>query len=82
MNLAGARDSLFHSVWTSSGAHPAFYPMGAGALFLEGKQQRRESDHSPSSAEAKNTWSYTSTFTYVFMAFLLIKYKDNFTFRT
>jgi hypothetical protein len=37
-----------------SGAHPASYPMGTGALSLRVKQQGHEADHSPpSSAEAK-----------------------------
>jgi hypothetical protein len=41
----------------------------------------READHStPSSAEVKNEWSYTSTPKYVFMAWCLVKHRDNFTF--
>jgi hypothetical protein len=49
---AGAKDfSLFHSVQTGSGYHPASYPMGTGGSFHEGN----ETDHSPpSSAEVKN----------------------------
>jgi hypothetical protein len=40
-----------------------------GGLFPGGKGPRRETDHSPStSAEVKNTWIYTSTPPYVFMA--------------
>jgi hypothetical protein len=30
----------------------------------------------PSSAEAKNAWSYTSSLPYVFMAWCLIKHKN------
>jgi hypothetical protein len=42
---------------------------------------KREADHSPpSGAEVKNVWSYTSTPQYVFMAWCLLKHKDNFTF--
>jgi hypothetical protein len=45
------------------------------------KRPRRESDHSPqSSAEVKNAWSYTSTPQCVFMAWCLVKHRDNFTF--
>jgi hypothetical protein len=41
----------------------------------------READHSPpSSTENKNAWSYTSTSQYVFMAWCLVKRRDNFTF--
>jgi hypothetical protein len=38
-----------------------------------------EANHSPSSAEIKNAWSYTSTSPHVFMVWCLIKQKDNFT---
>jgi hypothetical protein len=54
---AEARDccSLFHSVQTGSGAHPASYTIGTGALSPGGKRQWREADHSPaSSAVVKN----------------------------
>jgi len=41
----------------------------------------REAGHSHSSgAEVKNAWSYTSTLSYVFMAWCLVKHRDNFTF--
>jgi hypothetical protein len=51
-----------------------------GALSLRLKRPGREADHSPqSSAEIKNTWSYTSTLRYVFMAWCLVKHRDNFT---
>jgi hypothetical protein len=40
-----------------------------GALSPEVKRQEREADHSsPTSAEVKKTWVYTSTFPYAFMA--------------
>jgi hypothetical protein len=59
-----------HVVDTGSGAHPSSYPIGTGGLFPRGvKRPGRESDHSPpTSAEVKNTWIYTSTPPYVFMA--------------
>jgi hypothetical protein len=45
------------------------------------RREGREADHSsPSSAEVKNVWTYTSTPQYVFLAWCLVKYRDNFTF--
>jgi hypothetical protein len=45
------------------------------------KRPGREADHSPQpSAEVKNAWSYISTPEYVFMAWYLIKHKDDFIF--
>jgi hypothetical protein len=35
--------------------------MGTGALSPEVKRPGREADDSPTSAEVKNTWIYTST---------------------
>jgi hypothetical protein len=50
-----------------------------GALSLGVKQPEREAGHStPSSAEVKSAWSYTSTPQYVFMAWCLAKHRDNF----
>jgi hypothetical protein len=74
----GARNfSLRHHVQTDSRAHPAYYPMGTG-VSLGVKLPGREANYSPpSSAEVKNAWSYTSTPPYVFMAWCLIKRKDN-----
>jgi hypothetical protein len=52
-----------------------------GSLSLEVKRPGSEAEHSPpSSAEVKNEWSYTSTRQYVFMAWCLVKRRDNFTF--
>jgi len=63
-----------------SGAHPASYPMGTGALSLEIKWPGRVANHSPTrSAEVKHAWSYTSTPPHVFMASYLVKYRGNFT---
>jgi hypothetical protein len=43
------------------------------------KRPGREADHSPpSSAEVKKTWRYTSTPQYAFMAWCLVKHRDNF----
>jgi hypothetical protein len=52
----GAEDfSSSPCVQTSSGAHPASYPVGSGGLFPGGKvRPGRDADHSPlSSAEVK-----------------------------
>jgi len=43
---------------------------------LHGNRPGREADHSPpSSAEANNTWSYTSTAPVIFMALCLVKHR-------
>jgi hypothetical protein len=49
-------------VRTSSGAHPASYPMGTGGPFPSGKARPgRDADHSPpSSVEVKNKELYSS----------------------
>jgi hypothetical protein len=72
----------FGRIWVSMGAvrHPASYPMGAMDSSLEVKRPRREADHSPpSNAEVKTAWSYTSTPQSVYVAWCLVKYRDNFT---
>jgi hypothetical protein len=53
---AGAIDfSLLHVVQTGSGADPASYPMGTGALSPGVRRPGREADHSSlSNAEVKN----------------------------
>jgi hypothetical protein len=46
----------------------------SGTIFLGVKRPGREADHSPpSSAEVKNTWSYTSVPQYAFMAWCSVK---------
>jgi hypothetical protein len=51
-----------------------------GGLSLGIKWPDHESDHSPpSSVQVKNAWSYTSTPQYAFMAWCLVKHRDNFT---
>jgi hypothetical protein len=52
--------SLLHSIQTGSGAHLA-------SQWIQGPG-REASDPLPTSAEVKNTWSYTSLPSYVFMA--------------
>jgi hypothetical protein len=57
-------------IQTGSGAHPASsYPMGTGDLSPGVEPLGREADHSPpTSAKVKQTWVYTSTPPYAFMA--------------
>jgi hypothetical protein len=72
----------FGRIWVSMGVvrHPASYPMGTRDSFSGSKAARCEADHSPpSSAEVKNSWSYTSTPQYVFVAWFLVKHRNNFT---
>jgi hypothetical protein len=72
--------SLHRRVQNGSGAHPASYPMGTRGSFPEVKRQRPEADHSPPPSAEINEWSYTSIPPYVFMAWCLVKHRDNFTF--
>jgi hypothetical protein len=51
-----------------------------GALSLGVKRPGCEAEHSPPSSAEVNAWSYTSTPQYVFMAWCLVKHRDNFTF--
>jgi hypothetical protein len=61
--------SLLHIVQTGSGVHPTSYKMGTGGSYPGLKRQGRETDHSsPTSAEVKKMWIYTSIPPYVFMA--------------
>jgi hypothetical protein len=53
-----------------------------GAISLGVKRSEREADHSPpSNAEIKTAWSYTSAPPVVFMAWYLVKHRDNFNFK-
>jgi len=61
---------------------PTQFPMEwvPGAISLRVKRPGRETDHSPpSSAEVNTAWNYTSTPQYVFMAWCLVKKRDNLT---
>jgi hypothetical protein len=65
----GQEFSLLYVIQTSSGAHPASCPMGAGALSPKVKRPGCEADHSPpTSAEIKKMWIYTATPLSDFMA--------------
>jgi hypothetical protein len=50
-------------------AHPMTYPVYTHLIF-------------PSKAEVKNSWNYTSTPPYVFLAWYLIKHRESFTLYT
>jgi hypothetical protein len=61
--------SLLHSVQTDCGVHPACYPMGIVGCFPRDKAAGGWSwPLTSTSAEVKDTWTYTSTPPYVFMA--------------
>jgi hypothetical protein len=72
----------FERIWDSMGVVTlCLLASGYQGHFSRGKATGREADHSPSSsAEVKNAWNYTSTPHYVFMAWCLVKHRDNFTF--
>jgi hypothetical protein len=54
--------------------------MGTRGPFLGLKRPEREVYHSPPIAKVRNAWNYTSTPQYAFMAWWLVKHKENFTF--
>jgi hypothetical protein len=62
-------------------SHPVSHPKGVRGLSSVVKRLGREADHSPPSrAVVKNEWSYTSYPQNVFMAWYLVKHRDNFNF--
>jgi len=68
---------LLRRVQTGSGVHQP--PILPRVLTLWIKRQCREADHTPPSiAEVKNAWKYTSSPQYIFMAWCLVKHRDNF----
>jgi hypothetical protein len=65
----GSWISVLQVVQTTSGVHPASYPVGTGDSSQGVKRPWSEADHSPpTSAEVKKIWIYTSTPPYTFMA--------------
>jgi hypothetical protein len=72
--------SLRHRVQTVLGPTQPPIQWVAGTLTAGIRRPEREADNSPpSNVEVKNTWNYTSTPQYVFMAWCLAKEKNNFT---
>jgi hypothetical protein len=78
-SIPGTSRDIFHFATLSRRALgptqlPTHWVLGVLSHML--KRPGRESDHSPPpSAEFKNTWTYTSSSTYVFMAWCLVKYR-------
>jgi len=73
--------SLHHRVQTGFATHQPPIQWVPGSLFLGVKRPGSEAHHSPpSGAEVKNAWSYTSTPLYAFLAWCLVKHRDNFNF--
>jgi hypothetical protein len=73
--------SFCHRVQTGYRVQRASNSTVTGALFPGVNRPGREAGYSvPSSAKIKNSWSYTSTPPYVFMAWCLVNHEDNFTF--
>jgi hypothetical protein len=70
VSISGKRPSLLHRFQTGSENHPDSYPSGT-----EVKRQRSKDGHSPPSST-----EVTSTQPYVFVEWLLIKPRVNFTF--
>jgi hypothetical protein len=79
---AGAGNfSLHHRVQNGSGAHPAPIQWVPWTLSVGLKRPRREADTHLHLVPRLRMWSYTSTPQHVFMAWYLVKLRDNFTFR-
>jgi hypothetical protein len=68
--------SLCHRVQIGFGSHTASCTTSTGSFFPDVKRPGREADLSPlSNVEVKIAWSCTSTPSYVFMAWCLVKHK-------
>jgi hypothetical protein len=74
----GGDFSLCLRIHTGYGANPAYKEWVSRAIFARVKLLGLEADYSsPSSAEVKNTWSYTSTLPYVLMGWCSIKHRKH-----
>jgi len=63
-SILGVNKYVFirHHVQTEFGSHTASYKLYSGDLLPRLKRLKRKVDHSsPSNAEVRNAWSYTST---------------------
>jgi hypothetical protein len=70
-----------HRFHTDSGAYTESYLVSTVICFSRIKWPGREADHSsPSIAKVNSVWRCTSTSPYVYMAWYLVKHRDNFTF--
>jgi hypothetical protein len=80
---AGQDFSLLHSVETSSGSHPACYPLSTWAFSPGVKRPECESSHSiPSSAKVKNDTTLPPLPPYIFMrSDKPVKATENFLYR-
>jgi hypothetical protein len=72
--------SLQHRVQNGSGVHPVPYSMGTRGSSLGVKRPKREADHSPLVRRLKIRGAIPPLSQYVFMAWCLVKHRDNFTF--
>jgi hypothetical protein len=72
--------SLCHHIQTGSGAHLVSYPLDTVTIFSGIRRPGSEVDISHLSIADVNAWRYTSTPPYVFMAWCLVKHRDNFIF--
>jgi hypothetical protein len=81
-SIAGrCSSSFFQNMQTGSGAYPASYSVGTGALSVGDKVPVAWSCHSPSSsAEVTSTWKCAFTCLSAFMAWCMIKHRHNVTF--
>jgi hypothetical protein len=70
---------LHHRVQNSSGAHPASCPIGTRGSYPGVKRPDNEADHWPPSRTEVKEW-VKLYIRYVFIAWSLVKRRDNFTF--
>jgi hypothetical protein len=69
-----------HSVRTGCRAHPASYPMGAGAMSLGIKRPGREADHFRLAPRSRIVKLYLHTYTSSWHSAQFIEHRDNFAF--
>jgi len=72
--------SLRHRVQTGSGAHPASYTVGTGALTLGVKRPGRKAYYLSSLVPKLMRRATSSLLQYVFIVWCLVKYRGNFTY--
>jgi hypothetical protein len=74
--------SPLHRVQTDTEIYPASYPVGAGSSFPGDKAAGvvKLTTRLCLLPKVKNAWSYTSIPSFIFMAWYLVKHRNNFTF--